>query len=339
MTASVTGSDRGPAIAPAPDTAPDIETALALRALPPEQLEAARALLARACAHDAAARVAREKLFGPAAAHPEVHALGAWKGAELAGVAAVSGPWIRLLAVDPAWRGQGVGSALLAAAEQAVTAAGARTVRVLDQPGNYLAPGIDLRNRETIAWLERRGYEHRGERTNLLVDLSPGLRRDSPSSRDSLDPAARIRATCARALAAASPAYELRRASAADADALAAMIACGFSDAWAFEVVQALRCEPPAVHVAVERASGAYVAFAAHDGNNRGLGWFGPTGTLPGHRSRGLGAALLWACLEDVAAAGHEVCEVAWIGPRDFYERVAGVASERRFVAMRKEIP
>jgi predicted N-acetyltransferase YhbS len=300
---------------------------IALHALGPEQLEAACALLARACAHDAAAPVAAEKLFGPAAGHPGAHAFGAFRGAELAGVVAVSGPWIRLLAVDPDFRGQGVGSALLAAAEQAITAAGARTVHVLDQPGNYLAPGIDARHREAIAWLERRGYARRGERTNLLIGLRP----------DSLDQGVRLRAT--RARAAASPAYELRRATAADADALAAVIASAFSAAWAFEVGQALRCEPPAVHVAVERASGAFVAFAAHDGNNRGLGWFGPTGTLPDHRGRGLGAALLWACLEDVAAAGHEVCEVAWIGPRDFYERAAGVAGERRFVAMRKEIP
>jgi predicted N-acetyltransferase YhbS len=305
-------------------TGPDATAQLALHELHPQQLVPARALLARACVHDAAARVAREKLFGPAAAHAGVHALGAWKGVELAGVAAVSWPWIRLLAVDPVHRGQGVGSALLAAAEQAATAAGARTVRLLDQPGNYLAPGIDLRNRETIAWLERRGYARHGERTNLLIDVHPG---------------ARVSAGHARALAAAGPAYELRRASPGDAGALTAMIAAGFSAAWAFEVGQALGCDPPAVHVAVERTSGAYVAFAAHDGNNRGLGWFGPTGTLPEHRGRGLGAALLWACLVDVAAAGHEVCEVAWIGPRDFYQRAAGIAGERRFVAMRKDLP
>jgi predicted N-acetyltransferase YhbS len=312
----MTGPAAGPALA--------VPAQYALHALHPQQLEAACALLARACAHDAAARVAHEKLFGPAATHTGVRALGVWKNAELAGVAAVSGPWIRLLAVDPRHRGQGVGRALLAAAEHAVLAAGERSVRLLDQPGNYLAPGIDLRDHETIAWLQRRGYARHGERTNLLIDV-----RDT----------SHVRAAHASALAAVSRAYELRRAVPADADALAAQVAATFSAAWAFEVGQALACDPPAVHVAVELATGKYAAFAAHDGNNRGLGWFGPTGTLPEHRGRGLGAALLWACLADVAAAGHEVCEVAWIGPRDFYERAAGVAGERRFLAMRKDMP
>ncbi len=82
---------------------------------------------------------------------------------------------------------------------------------------------------------------------------------------------------------------------------------------------------------------GAYCAFAAHDGNNAGLGWFGPTGTWPAHRGNGLGEALLVACLVDVAVA-HEYCEVAWIGPRPFYDKVAGVAFDRRFVLLTKAL-
>jgi predicted N-acetyltransferase YhbS len=91
----------------------------------------------------------------------------------------------------------------------------------------------------------------------------------------------------------------------------------------------------PGVHVAIR--DGAFCAFGAHDGNNRGLGWFGPTGTGPAHRGQGLGEALLLACLLDVAAL-HAHCEVAWIGPRPFYERVAGIASERRFVTFTKAL-
>lgn len=310
--------------------------------LAPGDLDEATRLLAVACPFDNAAQVAGEKLFGQAPGHDAL-ALGiavrdgrAGAGEQLAGVAAVSGPWIRLLAVHPAHRGRGLGTALLRAAENAAVAAsgaasgttsgaaGTVVVRLMDQPGNYLAPGIDTRNQATIDWLGRRGYAVRGHNTNLLVD-------------------ARARAAAAHALAQACTGYELRRArrDQADGPALHAL-AASFSPAWAFEVARALdegdAGSLPGVHVAMHRDSGAMAAFAARDGNNRGLGWFGPAGTLDAHRGRGLGAALLLACLADVAAAGLHTCEIAWIGPRDFYARVAGIAGERRFAVMRKEI-
>lgn len=306
--------------------------------LAPGDLDEATRLLAVACPFDNAAQVAEEKLFGPAPGH-DARALGiavrdgrAGAGEQLAGVAAVSGLWIRLLAVHPAHRGRGLGTALLRAAENAAVAAagaisgaaGTVVVRLMDQPGNYLAPGIDTRNQATIDWLARRGYAVRGHNTNLLVD-------------------ARARAAAAHALAQACTGYELRRArrDQADGPALHAL-AASFSPAWAFEVARAMAADDagavPGVHVAMHRDSGVMVAFAARDGNNRGLGWFGPAGTLDAHRGRGLGAALLLACLADVAAAGHDTCEIAWIGPRDFYARVSGIAGERRFAVMRKEI-
>ena len=45
-------------------------------------------------------------------------------------------------------------------------------ISALDQPGNYLAPGVDERNSEAIAWLERRGWVRKTElRTNVLIDV------------------------------------------------------------------------------------------------------------------------------------------------------------------------
>jgi len=137
--------------------------------------------------------------------------------------------------------------------------------------------------------------------------------------------------------AAAVRGYEVRRAR-RDEHALLDAVARDFGGAWPFELARALAHAPaPAVHVATAADSGAYCAFAAHDGNNMGLGWFGPTGTWPAHRGQGLGEATLMACLVDVAAE-HARCEVAWIGPRPFYEKVAGIASERRFIAMAKDL-
>jgi len=263
--------------------------------------------------------VAREKLFG-AGPIGTPHALGAWEGSELVGVASVCARWLRVLAVVPDARGRGIGQALLAAAETIARDAGEHRLRALDQPGNYLAPGIDERNHDAIAWLAKRGWRRDGDaRCNVRIAV-----RGNPRVSE-----ARAAELAARAAAAG---YEIRRAH-ADEPALLDAVAAGFGGAWPFELARALEHSPPGVHVA--RHGDAYCAFAAHDGNNRGLGWFGPTGTWPEHRGKGLGEALLLACLVDVAR-DHEFCEVAWIGPRPFYDKAAGIADERTFAAMIK---
>ena len=285
------------------------------------QLAGATTVLAAGCAFDRAAEVADEKLFG-LSPRGLPRSFGAWDGDELVGVAAVGGARIRVLAVVPAARGRGVGSALLAASEADAKAAGELSLRTLDQPGNYLAPGIDERNTETIAWLERRGWVRSTEdRLNVLIDVH-----DNP--RVSAERAAHLVTECARR------GYEVRRADPDETELLAA-VAAEFGGAWPFELERAFGHDPAGVHVAL--VDGTYCGFAAHDGNNRGLGWFGPTGTWPAHRGKGLGEALLLACLVDVAAM-HAQCEVAWIGPRPFYDKVAGVAADRRFVLLTREL-
>lgn len=292
-----------------------------------DALADARALLGRACRFDRAADVAEEKLFGmsPAPIGAGGEALGAWAAdGALAGVAVVAARWLRLLAVDPAARGRGVGTALLEAATARARAGGAAVLRTMDQPGNYLAPGVDERDVDTLGWLERRGFRRVGANENLRVPLA-----DNP-----LVTPARAAEMAARAAAAG---YEVRRARLDEAGALVNWVLAAFGRAWAFEVERALAVAPPAVHVA-RGPDGALAAFAAHDGNNRGLGWFGPAGTLPEHRGKGLGAALLLPCLLDVAAAGQVEGVIAWIGPRDFYARAAGAVSDRRFVVLEKDL-
>jgi len=279
------------------------------------------ALLEASCAFDRAAQVADEKLFG-AGPSGLPDALGAWEHDALVGVAAIAGTRIRVLAVLPEARRRGIGSALLDACCATARRAGVTSLRTLDQPGNYLAPGIDERNTLAIGWLERRGWQRQGEvRVNVLIEVR-GNPRVSTARAEAL------------AVAAAGRGYEVRRAR-PDEHALLDAVGAEFGGAWPFELSRSLASDPPGVHVAIR--DGAYCAFAAHDGNNRGLGWFGPTGTWPAHRGQGLGEALLLACLVDVAAH-HPRCEVAWIGPRPFYDRVAGIAADRRFVVLAREL-
>ena len=293
-----------------------------LAELDPTDLAAACDVLQAACVHDKAALVAEEKLFG-ASPRGVPRAIGARKGGILIGVAATCGDRIRVLAVHPAARGEGIGGMLLAACEKEIWQNAARRARVLDEPGNYLAPGVDRANTETIRWLERKGYVCRDTHTNLVVDVRKNPRVS----------AARADELAARA---AAQGYEVRRATRDDMEALSAAVSMGFGGAWPFEVERALAGDPPGVHVAWH--DGRPAAFAAHDGNNQGLGWFGPAGTWPEHRGNGLGEALLVACLVDIAAA-HGTAEIAWVGPREFYEKAVGVVGERTFAVMTKDSP
>jgi mycothiol synthase len=290
-------------------------------------LPKAAALLKAACEHDNAWEVANEKVFGegPSGGSPAVW--GVVQNDQLIGVASMDANRIRLIAVDPQWRNLGFGSRLLESCVEHARRNGHERVLVMGQAGNYMAPGIDLKNRTAISWLRKRQFSPMSEvRTNLLVNL-----RDNPQVSE------------ARALALAETAkrrgFEVRRAGAADHTLIAA-VQEEFGGAWAFELERALAWVSRdgtlhgGLHVATK--DGAYCAFAAHDGNNQGLGWFGPAGTWPAHRGLGLGEALLIACLVDVARE-HEQCEIAWIGPEPFYAKACGVAGRRQFVAMKHE--
>ncbi len=295
-----------------------------LASLRPADLPAATALLGDACRFDRADLVAEEKLFGalPSAAAPRP--IGAWNEAEeLVGVACTSGATLRLLAVAPAQRGRGLGSRLLDECERHARDHGAVVLSALDQPGNYLAPGVDERNVETLAWMSRRGFvAGSAPRVNLVVDVR-GNPKVSPARASALADTARAKG------------YELRRAEVGDRAGLWEAITEEFGGTWPLEVGRAMERAEPAVHVAVR--AGRFCAFAAHDGNNAGLGWFGPAGTWPTHRGQGLGEALLLACLEDVAR-DHRQCEIAWIGPEAFYEKSCGVAGRRIFRPMKKAL-
>ena len=78
------------------------------------------------------------------------------------------------------------------------------------------------------------------------------------------------------------------------------------------------------------------MAFACTDGNNQGMGHFGPAGTLPRARGNGLGAALLRACLRERAVAGQAETRIAWVGPTAFYERTVDAETKEHYVLLEK---
>jgi len=297
---------------------------LRIEALTRGNLEEAREVLRIACPWDRAAVVAEEKLFEPGASGAPGEALAAYEDGAMVGVACTSGGWLRLLAVRPTGRRRGVGTALLQECERQISAH-TGSIRTMAQPGNYLSPGIDERNLETIAWLEKRGFVRTGSSCNLSVPLENNLAL-TPASYGQWQEKLSVLG------------YEVTSLSAERRSADIQTIADAFSPGWAFEIARASKGTLGGVFVAVEKDSGKLAGFAGHDGNNGGLGWFGPTGVLEEHRGKGLASALLVACLVDIRRAGHSHAEIAWIGPREFYQKVSGIDGERRFAILSKSI-
>ena len=292
-----------------------------IRPLEPGDLPAAAALLGRALPFDPGIeQVAEEKLLGQ---NPPGRAGGAFaleQAGALCGVAAWAGRWLKLLAVEPARGRLGHGSELLYACEDAVRAAGGKLLRTLDHPGDYLAPGLDVRY--PIEFLLRHGFHEVGRGRNLVVSLT-GNPLVSAARAQELDAAAGARG------------YAVRKLAAADHAAVLAMAAREFSPVWAFELGRALAGPPGGVWAAW--SGGLPVAFAAHDANNRGLGWFGPAGTLAAHRGKRLGETLLLHCLLETAERQDHAI-IAWIGPQGFYEKTAGARVDRDFIVLEKPL-
>lgn len=97
-------------------------------------------------------------------------------------------------------------------------------------------------------------------------------------------------------------------------------VATQFSAEWASEVQVALGNRPPSLFIATQ--DDALIGFACYDATARGL--FGPIGVLPAARAHGTGASLLLACLHDMRHASYAYAVAGWVGPIDFFRRVAG---------------
>jgi GNAT superfamily N-acetyltransferase len=105
-----------------------------------------------------------------------------------------------------------------------------------------------------------------------------------------------------------------------------------FGRIWRFEAARAFENDPATMfYVEVD---GEIAGFAAHDANNRGLGFFGPTGVARAHRGRGLGGRLLKASLADLGRLGYERAIIAWTDAIDFYRKACGATVADRFITL-----
>lgn len=91
-----------------------------------------------------------------------------------------------------------------------------------------------------------------------------------------------------------------------------------FGELWMVEADLAYRQSPISAYLA-ERA-GEIVGFAAYECTRRGF--FGPTGVKAEERGRGIGAALLFRCLESMWEMGYAYAIIGGVGPKDYYEKL-----------------
>jgi len=226
--------------------------------------------------------------------------------------------WFKWFAVAEAHRRTGIATKLFDQIERVMARRGVRSVSIADSVPNYTMPGVDPRYTEARAFLAQRGYVEGEQRVNMTCPLTMSDWRTDEEEH-------RLAAQGVRVI----------RAARTDLSRALEFVRTHFPS-WTPEVAHCFLREPISLHLAVEGAR--VIGFAAYDANNPGMAWFGPMGTHPEKRTRGIGGTLLKRCLRDLAAQGHAEAIIPWVGPVVFYEKACGAAISRTFVAVSKQL-
>jgi GNAT superfamily N-acetyltransferase len=112
----------------------------------------------------------------------------------------------------------------------------------------------------------------------------------------------------------------IRRAQPFEITRVRSFVESHFSVAWADEISVGFANKPVSVYIAV--ADKQIVGFAAYECTRKTL--FGPTGVAESLQRRGIGRALLIACLWGLRELGYVYGVIGGAGPVEFYERAVG---------------
>jgi GNAT superfamily N-acetyltransferase len=93
-----------------------------------------------------------------------------------------------------------------------------------------------------------------------------------------------------------------------------------FSVAWADEISVGFANKPISVYIATFESE--VVGFAAYECTRRNF--FGPMGVSEDLRGRGVGKALLVACLWGLREMGYVYGIIGGVGPEEFYKKAVG---------------
>lgn len=93
-----------------------------------------------------------------------------------------------------------------------------------------------------------------------------------------------------------------------------------FTSAWSSEAAAALSNRPVTLFIAQQQND--LLGFCCYDATARGF--VGPIGVIESARGKGIGAALLLACLHDMRTMGYGYAIAGWVGEPEFFRKVAG---------------
>jgi len=225
--------------------------------------------------------------------------------------------YVKMLAVSPSCRRQGLGTQLVKALENRLYQAGAGRICVAGSAPFYLEPGLDPRYTEAWVLFEKLGYRNMGHCFNLKVELASLLDGGVPG--EDRGPASEI---------------TFRRAEPSDRTKVRQFLLAHWPT-WQYEVELAFTNRPISLHLAL--ANGRLLGFSGYDCNHKGIGWFGPMGTVPDARGKGIGHHLLLACLADMKGQGKSQSTIPWVGPVGFYLQKVGARIDRVFFRCEKD--
>jgi GNAT superfamily N-acetyltransferase len=109
----------------------------------------------------------------------------------------------------------------------------------------------------------------------------------------------------------------VRRAMAYEKHIVVRWVQDNFGPRWASECEISLSHQPSGCFLATQE--GQIIGFACHDATCRNF--FGPTGVSEPYRGRGVGKALLLACLNSMRAQGYAYAIIGGVGPIEFYAK------------------
>lgn len=114
--------------------------------------------------------------------------------------------------------------------------------------------------------------------------------------------------------------FIVRRAQPFEMSRVRRFVSENFSPHWADEISVGFARQPISVYVAtIDRE---LAGFAGYECTRRGF--FGPTGVSQAARGKGIGRALLLACLSSLREMGYVYAIIGGAGPVRFYQKTVG---------------